>query len=58
MNKNTDLVLKDSDQMNTALVAARNTEERLVIAQQMILHPKGLNSANNTNNSPPIVALC
>ena len=55
MNKNTDLVLKDSDQMNTALVAARNTEERLVIAQQMIdsgVIPKSFQEAS------AVVAAC
>ena len=30
------IVLKDSDQMNAAIVAAKNTEERLAIAEQMI----------------------
>ena len=30
------IVLKDSDQMSAAIVAARNTDERLTIAEQMI----------------------
>ena len=55
MDKNTEVVLKDSDQMNAAIIAARNTSERLEIAAQMIdsgVIPKSFTEAS------AVVAAC
>lgn len=55
MNKNSEIVVKDQDQMNTALVGAKTSDERLVVAQQMIdsgVIPKSFQEAS------AVVAAC